>query len=444
MRRSNWPKVDRLTGCPPDVAPTSVIGVTIDDMRPADARSPAEMSDPRFAGLVEAARALQPRTVALRRAVHRHPEVGLHLPITQETIRRTLAGLPLRVTTGTELTSVVAVLDGDRPGPTVLLRADMDALPLAERTGLPFASEQAGVMHACGHDTHVAMLASAARLLCDRRAALAGHVVFMFQPAEEGPGGAEPMLREGVLTAADTPVYRAFAAHITSTSRSGVVTCRPGAQMAASDAFSVLVTGRGGHGAMPHDALDPVPAAAAMVGALQTMLTRRVPATEPAVLTVGRIAAGTTSNVIPATATLEGTVRTLAEPTRALVHAELRQVCEHIGAAHGCRVEVTIRCGYPVTINDDAVARRVLALARSVLGGRHAEPMADPMLGAEDFAYVLNAVPGALAFLGACPPGVTPDVAAPNHSDQVVFDESAMGYGVALYAAVALDALAGT
>ena len=410
--------------------------------RQPPAKTPSDPLDPRFAGLVEAARVLQPRTVALRRAVHRHPETGLEVPATQSAVLRALTGLPLKVRTGAALGSVVAVLDGDRPGPTVLLRADMDALPLTERTGLAFASEQADVMHACGHDTHVAMLASAARLLCDRRAALAGHVVFMFQPGEEWPGGASAMIDEGVLHAADTPVRQAFALHITANNSSGVVTSRPGPLMASSDTFTVRVTGRGGHGAMPHDAIDPVPAAAAMVGALQTMLTRRVPATDPAVLTVGKITAGTTTNIIPRLAVLEGTLRTLAEPVRDLVHAELRRVCEHVGAAYACEVAVSIRRGYPVTVNDEVVAPRVLELARAVLGARHAEPMTNPLMGAEDFAYVLRQVPGALAFLGACPPGTTPSRAAPNHSDQVVFDESAMEYGVAMHAAFALDALA--
>lgn len=423
-----------------------MIGVTIEYMstihRHPPAKTPPTEPDPRFAGLVEAARVLQPRTVALRRAVHRHPETGLALPVTQSAVLRALSGLPLRVRTGQDLSSVVAVLDGARPGPAVLLRADMDALPLAERTGLAFASEQDDVMHACGHDTHVAMLASAARLLSDRREALAGHVVFMFQPGEEGNNGASRMIDEGVLGAADAPVFRAFALHITANNTSGVVTCRPGPLMASSDTFAVRVVGRGGHGAMPHDAIDPVPAAAAMVGALQTMITRRVPVTEPAVLTVGKITAGTSTNIIPRLAVLEGTVRTLAEPTRALVHAELRTVCEHVGAGYGCQVDVSIRRGYPVAVNDDVVGPHVVDLARSVLGARHGEAMANPLMGAEDFAYVLQRVPGALAFLGACPPGVRPADAAPNHSDQVVFDESAMEYGVALYAAFALDALA--
>jgi hippurate hydrolase len=402
---------------------------------------PAKTSDPLFAGLVEGARVLQPRTVALRRAVHRHPELGLTLPVTQAAVLRALDGLPLRVRTGAGLSSVVAVLDGGRPGPAVLLRADMDALPLLERTGLPFTSQVDGVMHACGHDTHVAMLISAARLLCDRRDALAGHVIFMFQPAEEGPGGARPMIDEGLLDAANSPIHSAFALHITATNSSGVVSCRPGPMMASSDTFTVRVTGKGGHGAMPHEAVDPVPAAAAMVGALQTMITRRVGVAEPAVVTVGKITAGTTTNIIPGHAVLEGTIRTLAESTRSLVHTELRRICEHTGAAYGCRVDVTLNQGYPVTRNDDTVGRHVVDLARKVLGARHAETMAHPLMGAEDFAYVLREVPGALAFLGASPPGADPMDAAPNHSDQVVFDESAMEYGVVTYATYALDAL---
>jgi amidohydrolase len=404
---------------------------------PARTTSP----DPRFVGLAESARALQPRTVALRRAVHRNPELGLHLPDTQATVLRALSALPLRVTTGTAVSSVVAVLDGARPGPSVLLRADMDALPVTERSGVPFASERPGAMHACGHDAHVAMLASAARVLCDRRDALTGRVVLMFQPGEEGHNGARAMLDEGVLGAAGAPPLRAFALHITATGRSGVVACRPGPMMASSDSFTVLVTGRGGHGAMPHEAIDPVPAAAAMVGALQTMITRRVSPTDPAVLTVGRITAGTTTNVIPSEATLEGTVRTFTEATRELLRHEVRTVCEHIGAAFGCGVDVTLAEGYPVVDNDERVAARVLELAGEVLGARHSEPMPRPVMGAEDFAHVLRKVPGALAFLGACPPGATPERAAPNHSDLAVFDESAMACGVALYAAFALDTL---
>ncbi|USX49863.1 M20 family metallopeptidase [Lentzea sp. HUAS12] len=394
--------------------------------------------DPRLAGLLEGARALQPRTVALRRQIHRHPEQGLQLPRTQAAILHALEGLPVKVTKGESTTSVVAVLEGDQPGPTVLLRGDMDGLPLQEDTGLPFASEVDGNMHACGHDTHVAMLASSARLLADRRDALKGRVLFMFQPGEEGHHGARYMIEEGLL---DDGVEKAFALHITSTMKSGVVTCRPGPMMASADTFHVHVKGRGGHGAMPHNALDPVPAAAAMVGAIQTMLGRRVSVHQPAVVTVAQINAGTTTNIIPEVATLDGTIRTLSEETRSLVHKELKQTVKHTAAAYGCHAEVSIVPGYPVTVNDDVVGQHVVDLAAQAMGATWSEPMQDPLMGAEDFSYVLQRVPGALAFLGACPRGIDLEEAAPNHSNRVLFDEAAMEHGVAMYAAFALDAL---
>lgn len=408
-------------------------------MTPAEI--PTLAQDPRFTGLLEAARALQPRTVALRRQLHKHPEVGLRLPRSQAAVLHALEGLDLHVMRGESLDSVIAVLNGAEPGPSVLLRGDMDALPLNEDSGLAFASEEAGRMHACGHDTHTAMLASAARLLSSRRDALRGRVIFMFQPGEEGNHGARHMISEGVLEAGGRPVERALALHITATATSGVVTCKPGPIMASADAWTVTVTGRGGHGAMPFHAIDPVPAAAAMVGALQTMVTRRFSVFDPAVLTVGRIMAGTTSNIIPETAELEGTLRTLSEETRAEALAQLPAVCEHIGAAHGCTTDFQLTTGYPPTVNDDNVASRVLALASSVLGQRYASVMPDPLMAAEDFSYIAQKVPSTLAFLGACPPGTDPDHAPPNHSNRVHFDESSFANGVAMYTAFALDAL---
>jgi hippurate hydrolase len=203
----------------------------------------------------------------------------------------------------------------------------------------------------------------------------------------------------------------------------------------------VRVTGRGGHASAPHDALDPVPVAAAMVAALQTALTRRVDAHQPAVLTVAKIVAGTTSNVIPESAVLEGTLRTLSEPVRAVLHEEVRRVCRHIALAHGCSAAVEIEPGYPVTVNDDDAAHRLSAVGAAVLGPNRVATMPTPIMGAEDFSYVLHKVPGALAFLGACPPRVDPASAPPNHSNRVVFDESVMTAGVALYAGLALDSL---
>ena len=377
----------------------------------------------------------------MRRAVHRHPEEGLELPDTQAAVLRTLDGLPLRIHTGHALSSVVAVLAGTAPGPVVLLRADMDALPLTERTGLAFASERDGLMHACGHDLHVAMLAAAARLLSARRESLAGSVVFMFQPGEEGNAGARRMIDEGVLEAAGQPVSRAFALHVTANARTGLLGSRPGMLKASSDTFTVVVRGRAGHAGMPNEALDPIPAVAAMVGALQTMMVRRVSALEPAVLTIGRISGGTSNNIIPETAELTGTVRALTDSTRAVVLAELRRVCEHVAASYGCKAEITVRGGYPATVNDEGACEQLMELTTGLLGPRHAESMSGPIMGAEDFSFVLQRVPGALAFLGACPPGVRPEEAAPNHSDQVLFDEAAMACGAALYAAIALDTL---
>jgi hippurate hydrolase len=400
-------------------------------------------ADEQLNGLVTQARSLQPRTIALRRALHRKPELGLDLPHTRDAVVAALADLPIAVRLGRSSSSVTGVLEGARPGPTVLLRADMDALPLQEQTTLKYRSEIDGCMHACGHDTHVAMLASAARLLAERRDKLAGRVLFMFQPGEEGYHGARHMIDEGLLDTSG-PAGRpdaAFALHISATLPAGELHTRPGPLMAANDTVTVTVTGRGGHASAPHDALDPVPAAAAMIGALQTAVTRRVDAHQPAVLTIARLVAGTTSNVIPETAVMEGTLRTLSEPVRTVVREEIRRVCRYTALAHGCTAEVDIEPGYPVTVNDAGAAERVCTVGRKLLERGKVTTMPTPIMGAEDFSYVLRQVPGALAFLGGCPRGTDPRAAAPNHSNRVVFDEEAMAAGTAVYAGLALDVL---
>ncbi|TKJ20688.1 M20 family metallopeptidase [Blastococcus sp. CCUG 61487] len=382
------------------------------------------------------------RTIDLRRRLHRHPEIGLHLPRTQAAVLEAFAELPLEVTTGKRTSSVVGVLRGARPGPTYLLRGDMDALPVQEETGLPFASEVPGVMHACGHDTHVAMLVGAARLLAQRRDELAGQVVFMVQPGEEGFHGARFMLEEGLLSVVpEAPVSGAFALHVSSTFTSGSVHVRPGPVMAAADQWKITLRGRGGHASAPHDASDPIPAAAEVVLALQSMVTRRVDVFDPAVVTVAHLQAGSTNNVIPETAFLEGTIRTLSAERRADVVAAVERVATHVAAAHELGVEFEHQQGYPVTINDPDAAARVLETAASLLGDRGALLMPAPLMGAEDFSYVLQEVPGALAWLGACPPGTDPADAPPNHSNLVVFDEEPLPAGVALYAQMALNAL---
>ena len=394
--------------------------------------------------LLAAATAIQPDTVALRRRLHRRPEVGLTLPETQRTVLDAIAGLPLRVSQGHSVSSVTGVLEGGRPGPTVLLRGDMDALPMVEDTDLDFASETPGAMHACGHDTHVAMLVGAARLLSRRQAELPGRVGFMFQPGAEGWGGARVMLDEGVLDAAGSRADSAYALHITTHYESGVVAVRRGPALAAADVLHITVTGRGGHASNPAEALDPVPGACAIVQAIQTMVTREISVFDPAVVTIAKIVAGTTDNVIPETAEMAGTMRTLSEGTRARVKDSLHRLVRAIGEAHGATAELTISDGYPVTVNSDSAADLLHATTIGMLGPDRALLEKDPMMGAEDWSYVLQQVPGAMGFLGACPPGISPGEAPPNHSNRVVFDEDAMAVGVATHVAVALAALNGT
>jgi amidohydrolase len=416
---------------------------------PATAASPAV--------LLADAGALLDDVVALRRDLHRRPELGLDLPCTQARVLEALDGLPLTIALGGRQSSIAADLVGDRPGPTVLLRADMDALPMAEDTGLDFASTVEGAMHACGHDAHTAMLAGAARLLADRRGELGGRVRFFFQPGEEGGGGAQIGIEDGVLDAdcgagADAgadgggagggAVSYAFAIHQTPSMPSGTVATRPGPLLASADTFTVTVRGRGGHASMPHHANDPIPVACEIVQALQTWVTRRVDVFTPAVITVARIRAGSTSNVIPEKARLEGTIRAVSPRVRGEAHAAVHRIAEHLAAAHDMAADVAVADGYPVTANNPAAAADTLATARWLLGDDQAVESPSPVMGAEDFSYVLERVPGAMAFLGTRPAGVSPAEVAPNHSNRMVLDEDALAAGVALYAAVALRRLA--
>ena len=399
---------------------------------------------PDLSALLVDARSRLPEVVAIRRRIHRHPEIGTDLPVTQAVVVEELAKLGLEPVLGQGLTSVTAVIEGSKPGPTVLLRADMDALPLTEDTGLDFASEIDGAMHACGHDTHVAMLLGAARLLLDRRADLPGKVILMFQPGEEGLGGAKTMIDEGLLEAAGpTTPSGALAVHIGTRYPTGEIHLRPGPQMAATDVIRITVHGRGGHASAPHLALDPIAVAAEIVLALQVMVTRRIDVFDPAVVTIAQITTGTTNNIIPETAFLFGTIRTVSETTRDEVRAGVRRVVEGIAAAHGATAEVDLEAGYPVTINDSGFTAFVMDTARSLIDADKVVELPAPIMGAEDFSYVLQRVTGAMAFLGARPEGLDPTTAPQNHSNRVVFDEPAMAVGVALYTAVALRHLQG-
>ncbi|MDC7121500.1 M20 family metallopeptidase [Cellulomonas fimi] len=401
------------------------------------------VGDDALAALLADARAQRDDVVALRHALHRSPEIGLSLPATQRLVLDALDGLDLEVTTGTGLSSVVAVLRGARPGPAILLRGDMDALPVAEESGEPFASENPGVMHACGHDLHTAGLVGAARLLASLRDRLAGSVVLMFQPGEEGDHGARLMIEEGVLDAAGDRVVAAYALHVMSSLLpTGVVMSRPGTILAAADTVHVTVHGRGGHGSMPHLAADPVPVAAEIVLALQAMVTRQFDVFDPVVVTVGHILGGTTDNVIAPTARLEATIRTFSEAAHAVVPGRLARVCEGVAAAHGLTVSVDYQRGYPVTVNSPDEVERAARVVPVLLGPGAWHEAAQPLPGAEDFSYVLEQVPGVFVAVGATPVGEDPTTAAYNHSAQARFADDALVTGPAVLAALALDRLA--
>jgi len=405
-------------------------------------------SDPMIASVREHAASFMDDTIALRRTLHQWPELGNELPITQEHVLTALDGLPLDVTLHESTSGIAATLEGSAPGPTILLRGDMDALAMPEDTGLDFASRHDGRMHACGHDTHTAMLVGAAKLLSERRNEFAGRVLFMFQPGEEGHHGARFMLEEGLLDVgplADgsaSPVDAAFAIHMTSSLPSGWVSTKGGALLASADRVIIRITGKGGHASEPFRAVDPIPVACEIVTALQAMITRRINVFDPAVVTVGRITAGTTNNVIPESAEIEGTIRAVSESTRAKVHEGIRRVAENIAEAHGCGGDVEIIYGYGVTTNDDAFADFSLGVAADVAGPDSTVRQPNPIMGAEDFSYVLNELPGAMVFLGGTPHSANPAKAAPNHSNRVFFEEASMSTGISLYAATALRHLA--
>jgi hippurate hydrolase len=394
---------------------------------------------PDLRSLLPETRRLLDDVIDLRRRLHRRPEIGLHLPHTQRAILEALADLDLDIVTGAGLSSVVARLRGPAAGRIVLLRADLDALPMQEMTALDFASEMSGAMHACGHDAHAAMLAGAARLLAAHRDGLPGQVIFAFQPGEEGHAGARLMIQEGLLDRFGAPDV-AFAIHVSPTDPSGEISTRPGPLMASPGLFTIVITGRGGHPAEPSLALDPIPIACEVVLALQTHVARRIDVFTPAVITVTGFEAGGGA-AIPETATLRGTTRTLSESHRAEVGHAIRRLAEGIASAHQARADVTLQDGYPPVINDPGVVQVVGDVVDAVLGPGRFRLLPTPVMPSEDFAYILQRVRGAMVFLGARPPGA--DTVADVHSPRMVLDEDAMAAGVALHAGVALRVLTG-
>jgi len=393
------------------------------------------------------ARAIQSDLIGLRHALHRNPELGLDLPRTQAVVLEALTGLDLEISTGTRCSSVIAVLRGggsvpDQERRAVLLRADMDALPVTEQVDVDFRSQHEGQMHACGHDLHTSMLVGAARVLAGRRDQLAGDVVLMFQPGEEDGGGAGVMISEGVLDAAGRRPDAAWALHVMSgLTAHGTVISRTGPLMAASNQLHVTVRGVGGHGSAPHRAKDPVPVAAEMVVGLQTLMSRTVSAFSPAVLTVGQFTAGTTPYIIPETAYFAATIRCFDEQVLEGLERDTVRFCQGVAAAHGVEVDARFDRHYPVTINDSSAAELAEEVVGDVLGQTRWDWMASPVTSSEDFSRVLQAVPGAMLFLGASVEGEDWEKSPDNHSPFAAFSDDVLADGAALQAELALRSL---
>jgi len=402
----------------------------------------------------EAAKRVEQTVIAVRRDIHEHPELGNREVRTAKLIAARLQALGIETRTGVAHTGVVGVLRGGRAGPVVALRADMDALPVTERVDVPFASrvratyngQEVGVMHACGHDAHVAILLGVAEVLASVRARLPGTVVFVFQPAEEGApegeqGGAALMLKEGALD--DPRVDAIFGLHVSSRHAVGQIAVRPDSLMAATDTLKITVRGKQTHGAYPWLGVDPVVAAAQVVVGLQTIVSRQLDVTlAPSVISIGVIKGGVRTNIIPEEVELMGTIRTLDAGMREDLHARVRRTAESIAAASGAAATVTIEGDYPAVRNDPALTERALPTLRRVAGSDNVK-IIHPVLGAEDFSFYQQKVPGVFFFVGVRPREVTAQAAAPNHSPLFFVDESGLGLGVRALAHVAVDFLRG-
>ncbi|MEQ1891121.1 MAG: amidohydrolase [Planctomycetota bacterium] len=411
------------------------------------AQSPAPLTaNPLAAEVDRIVAEIEPEVVAWRRDFHQHPELGMAETRTAGVIAEALAKLGYEVTTGVGGTGVVGVLRGAKPGPVVALRADMDALPVTEQGDLPFKStarttwkgQEVGVMHACGHDNHMAIQLGTAAVLARLRERLPGTVKLLFQPAEEGPGGAAPMIAAGVL---EKPAVDAiFGLHVFPYPL-GTVVYRPGALMASADEFVIRVQGRQTHGAIPWGGVDPIVVGSQIVLALQTIVSRSVDiTTAPAVVTIGRFAAGNRANIVPESAELEGTVRAFDEKVRATIHERIKTIATNIAESAGATATVEFGLGYPVTRNDPALTERMLPTLRRVAG--ESSVVLGPLTGtAEDFSYFQQKVPGLFFFLGVTPRDQDPTRAAINHSPLFFADESALPIGVRLMSNLALDYL---
>ena len=385
---------------------------------------------------VSEAKRIEPEIIKTRRTLHQHPELSYHEESTSRFVAEKLEAMGIGVKKGVGGTGVLGTLKGAKPGRVVGLRADMDALPVQEMSDVEFRSLNDGVMHACGHDTHMAMLLGAARILSDNRKGLCGTVKFFFQPAEEhgGRGGALPMIEAGVMK--DPKVDYVFGLHISDNERSGEIGVREGSLMAAPDTFKIKIVGRGGHGSAPHDTIDPVYTAAHVILALQGISARMIDPVRPFVISVGAIHSGTKENIIPDEAILEGTIRTLDEGTRKRAKRKVEEVAKGVCKTFGAAAVVEFEQGaYPVTVNDPRTTREVVKLLGSIPGLKVKE--IEPVLGGEDFSRFLQKAPGTYYFLGTNNPAK--GCVYPNHSSRFKVDEDVLKLGAASLAKLAFE-----
>lgn len=393
-----------------------------------------------LADLADRARDIAHGMIELRRWIHSEPELGLENPLTKAKILDALSGLPVEVKHARNCTGLAVALRGTSKGKgrRILLRGDTDALPLHEGNGLPFASTIPGQMHACGHDGHTAMLVGTIRLLCELRETFSGEVVCMFQPGEEGYHGARMMLEDGLL---DPLPDAAFALHLLPNAPHGVFSGRPGTILASNDRFAITVKGRGGHASMPHEALDPVPIACEIALALQSFVTRRTSAFDPSIITVTQMQASNADNVIASEVLLRGTIRAVSAETRNRLCEAVKNVSRHVCLAHDAAAEVEIIEGYPPTVCDERGVQLARAATCEEFGPAAWQTMPTPMMGSEDFSYVLEKIPGAFVFLGAATEGADWTCCAGLHSDRMSLDESVLALGAAWYARMAIEYL---
>lgn len=390
----------------------------------------------RSVSLLQDAKAIESEIIRTRRALHQKPELSYHEVATARFVARRLKALGVKVTEGVGGTGVVGILKGAKKGRVVGLRADMDALPVTEMADVPFRSQVKGVMHACGHDTHVAMLLGAAKILAKHRGELCGTVKFLFQPAEEhgGTGGAKPMIDAGAMK--NPKVDYVFGLHISDRYNSGEFTLRPGPLMAAPDGFKIRILGRGGHGSAPHQTVDPIFVASQVMVGLQGVSSRMIDPVQPFVISVCSIHGGTKDNIIPDDCVLEGTIRTLDAGVRSLAKRKVREVATRVCSTFGARCEVEfIKDAYPITYNDPRATERLIRVLKGIPGNR--VKIVDPVLGGEDFSRFLEKAPGAFYFLGTR--NQKKGCVYPNHSSRFKVDEDVLKAGAASLAAVAME-----